>query len=93
MQGFDDREIIFAENGQEIIFEQDRALFGKKNPIKNVYVDEVSGEAVDQFVLRDRQKIVQDGVVIIMLEIDSSTGQPIEDPNIIAEALLFPIKN
>jgi len=89
MQGFDDREIIFAENGQEIIFEQDRALFGKKNPIKNVYVDEVSGEAVDQFVLRDRQKIVQDGVVIIMLEIDSSTGQPIEDPNIIARGFTF----
>ncbi|OGH08474.1 MAG: hypothetical protein A2152_04010 [Candidatus Levybacteria bacterium RBG_16_35_6] len=89
LQGFDDREILFAENGQEIVFDKDKALFGKKFPIKNVYVDEVSGEAVDQFVLRDRKKIVQDGVVIVMIEIDSSTGQPIEDPNIIARGFTF----
>jgi len=89
LQGFEEQEILFAENGQEIIFDQDKALFGRKIPIKNVYVDEVSGEAVDQFVLRDRQKIVQDGVVIVMIEIDSSTGQPIEDPNIIARGFTF----
>jgi ribonuclease J len=89
LQGFEDRQIIFAENGQEILFEGERALFGKKVPIKNVYLDEVSGEAVDQFVLRDRQKIVQDGVVIVMLEIDSSTGQPLEDVNIIVKGFTF----
>ena len=89
LQGFDERQILLAENGQKIVFENEKVLFGQKIPIKNVYVDEVSGEAVDQFVLRDRQKIVADGVVIVMLEIDSGTGQAIEDPNIIARGFTF----
>jgi len=89
LQGFADGQIIFAENGQEIIFDQGKAIFGAKTPIKNVYVDEVSGEELDQFVLRDRKKIAQDGVVIVMLEIDSETGQPIDYPNIIARGMSF----
>lgn len=86
-QGFLDKDILLLENGQEIIFTKEGATMGKKINLKTVYVDQISGEEVDSFVLRDRQKLAQDGVVIVLAEIDSSNGQLTEMPNIIVRGL------
>ena len=57
---------MLLENGQEVIFTKDDAFLGKKVNLKNVYVDQISGEEVESFVLRDRQKIAKDGIVVII---------------------------
>jgi mRNA degradation ribonuclease J1/J2 len=44
----------------------------------------MSGEEVEHFVLRDRQKIAKDGVVVVLAEVDSSTGEIINTPTIVA---------
>ena len=82
--GLQDQNIILSDDGLETIFSKDRWAFGKKIQLKNVYVDEISGNEVEQFVLRDRQKIAEQGVVIVMVEIDAQTGQIVDQPNIIA---------
>ncbi|PIZ97456.1 MAG: hypothetical protein COX78_04540 [Candidatus Levybacteria bacterium CG_4_10_14_0_2_um_filter_35_8] len=84
LHGLQEQNIHLIENGQELVFTSEKATLGRKIPLKTVYVDEVSGEEVEQFVLRDRQKIAQEGVVIVMVEIDTQTGQIVESPNIIA---------
>jgi len=84
MHGLSDQNIILTDDGLETIFTKDRWTFGKKISLKNVYVDEISGEEVEQFVLRDRQKIAEQGVVIVMVEVDTQTGQIVDQPNIIA---------
>ncbi|MCL4387363.1 ribonuclease J [Patescibacteria group bacterium] len=82
--GLQDQNIILGDDGLETIFTKNGWKFGNKVSIKNVYVDEISGEEVEQFVLRDRQKIAEQGVVIVMVEIDSQTGQIVENPNVIS---------
>ncbi len=86
-QGFEDRDILLVEDGQEIIFTKDSSSYGKKVPLKNVYLDQVSGEEVEHFVLIDRQKIAKDGIVIVMAEVDSGTGKMVDLPSIIARGL------
>ena len=86
-QGFDDRDILLLEDGQEIIFTKDQATMGRKISIKNVYVDEISGEELESFVIRDRQKISKEGVIIVVAEIDSQTGQIVDYPTIISRGL------
>lgn len=83
-QGFSDKDIILPENGQEVVFTKESSFFGKKINLKNVYVDQISGEEVESFVLMDRAKIAKEGIVVIIAEIDAQTGQLIENPNIIA---------
>jgi ribonuclease J len=80
--GFEDRNIILPDDGQEILFTKTGMSYGKKIQIQNVYVDQVSGEEVDTFVLRDREKISKEGVVIVLCEIDSY-GTLADRPNII----------
>ena len=49
---------------------------------------DISGEEVESYVLRDRQKLATDGVVAILIEIDASSGQIVGVPNVIAKGLL-----
>ena len=86
--GLSDNNIILVENGQPVIFSRERTSLGKKIPLKNVYVDQISGEEVESYVLRDRQKLATDGVVAILIEIDASSGQIVGVPNVIAKGLL-----
>ena len=74
---------MLPDDGQEVIFSKNDARFGKKIPLQKVYVDQVSGEEVDTFVLRDREKISKEGVVVVLAEVDQY-GALVEKPNIIA---------
>ncbi len=82
-QEFSDKDILLIENGQPVIFTREGTSLGKKIILKNVYVDQISGEEVESFVLRDRQKLATEGVVIVMVELDASNGQLADKPNII----------
>jgi ribonuclease J len=83
--GYQDNAIFLIDNGQEIIFSKNGVKRGRKFQIRNVFVDQVSGEEVESFVLRDREKLAKEGIVIIMAEISNDTGQLVQDPDIIAK--------
>jgi ribonuclease J len=82
--GYKRQDIFLVENGQEVIFTKTSARLGRKVPIKHVYVDEVSGEAVENFVIRDREQLAREGVLLIMAEIKESDGQLASEPEVIA---------
>jgi len=86
-QGFKDDQVFLIEDGQELIFSKDKGFLGKKIELGSVYVDEISEEVVDHFVIRDRQKISKDGVVVVMIEIGAQNGQIVGTPNIIVRGL------
>jgi ribonuclease J len=71
-QGFEPKNILLLDNGQEVLFNQAGARLGKKLNLENVYVDQISGEEVEGFVLRDRQRLATDGVVVVLTEVDAS---------------------
>jgi len=80
--GYTDKDIILADEGQEVLFTKTDAKLGKKITLQNVFVDQISGEEVDTFVLRDREKISKEGVVIVLAEVDTY-GLLVDKPNII----------
>ncbi len=82
--GYTDRTVLLLENGQEYIFTPNDVRLGKKYLVKTIYVDQISGEEVEDFVLLDRQKLSTEGIVVIMAEIDEETGKLFQEPDIIA---------
>jgi ribonuclease J len=82
--GYKRNDIILLENGKEIIFTKQGFHFGRKVNIKHVYVDGVSGEEVENFVIRDRERLAREGIIIVMAEVKSSDGQLAEKPEVIA---------
>jgi ribonuclease J len=81
--GYTTKEIFLVENGQEVLLSQQQARLGKRVSVNNVYVDQVSGEEVEHFVVRDRERLGKEGIVIVMAEINTADGQLIAKPEII----------
>ena len=74
-QGYSESDVFLIENGWELIFENGKVRTGRRISTKSIYVDQISGEEVETVVLRERQKISKEGVVIVVAEIDSETFQ------------------
>jgi len=82
--GYKRNDVYLVENGQEIIFTKEKVRFGQKVEVKNVYVDEVSGEEVENFVVRDRERLAKEGIFLVLAEIKTSDGQLASKPEIIS---------
>lgn len=82
--GYSENDVLLPDDGAEIIFTKDGVSRGQKINIRNVFVDEISGEEVESMVLRDREKLSKEGMVVVMTEIDSNTGELINSPNVVA---------
>jgi ribonuclease J len=76
-------QIFIIENGQEVLFTAQHAKIGKKIGVKNVYVDEVSGEELESYVVRDRERLAQEGVLILLVEINASNSRLASKPEVI----------
>ncbi|HVZ12623.1 MAG TPA: ribonuclease J [Patescibacteria group bacterium] len=81
--GYTDDKVIFADQAKEIIFTQNGFRVGKSVASPNVYVDQISGTAIENYVIMDRQKIAEEGVIIVITEINSLTGQLVSEPDAI----------
>lgn len=91
--GYTDDKIIFADNSREIIFTQNGVRYGKQANLPHVYVDQISGEAIEKYVVMDRQKIAEEGVLIVIAEIDSQTGQLVGKLDAITRGMTFATKD
>lgn len=89
--GYKRQDILLVDDGQEIIFSKDSAQLGRLIPTKNVYVDEVSGEKMESFVLRDRQQLSRGGIVIVLAEV-ASNGQLASSPDVIVRGFNTDVK-
>lgn len=81
--GYTNDKVIFADESKEIIFSQNGFRVAKSVASPNVYVDQISGEAIDNYVIMDRKKISEEGIIIVICEIDSNTGQLVSTPDVI----------
>lgn len=86
-EGFKKEQIFLLDDGKEVIFSKEQAREGRSIPAKSIYVDQTSGEEVEKFVLRDRQKLSEAGIVIVLVEIDSTNGQLLERADVIARGI------
>ncbi len=90
--GYTDDKIILLERVQEVLFSQHGFRLGRKIEAAQVYVDQLTGEEVEKYVIMDRKKISEEGVVIIVIELDSETGQLVSKPEVVTKGLVYPNK-
>ncbi len=94
------RENIFvADNGQVVEFRKNSngEVIGKltKEKVKTDYVmvDGLGVGDVSNIVLRDRRVMAEDGMIVIITTIDSKTGEPIGNPDIISRGFVYMKEN
>lgn len=91
--GYTDDKVIFADDNREIIFTQSGFRVGKTISAKNVYIDQFTGEAVENFVMHDRQKVSEEGLLIVICEITAAEGQLVSKPDILPRGFVIQNKD
>ncbi|EKD84770.1 MAG: Beta-lactamase protein [uncultured bacterium] len=87
--GYDKKQILPAEDGDIIEIRKDDIKLAGKVEVQNVYVDGLGIGDVGHVVLRDRQKMSEEGVVVVVVSMDSHTGRLVSDVDVISRGFVF----
>ncbi len=93
-QGFKEKNIFVPDNGQVIEFTaQGGALTNEKIPTDYVFVDGLGVGDVSHIVLRDRQMMAEDGMVVVIATTSRKTGNLVASPDIISRGFIYMKEN
>ena len=84
------RENIFiANNGREIELNENEGKLTGTVPSGRVMVDGLGVGDVGNIVLRDRQHLSQDGLIVIVMTMDNNTGEIVSGPDVISRGFVY----
>jgi ribonuclease J len=89
-----EENIFIVEDGMVMEFTAESARRAGLVTVGRVYIDGKTAGAnadggVDTVVLRDRMKLAHDGVVIVILGIETATGAVVSGPDIVSRGFVF----
>lgn len=87
--GFVDKQIHCAEDGDILELKDENMRLSGKVDVQNVYVDGLGIGDIGHVVLRDRQKMSEEGVVVVVVSVDQHTGAPVSQVDIISRGFVF----
>ncbi len=89
--GFPKDNVFIADNGQIMEFDRqgNGQLTNKKHLTEYVFVDGLGVGDTNQIVLRDRQELSGDGVVIVVAVVNAKTGKLLNLPDIISRGFIY----
>ncbi len=86
--GVPESRVLLAEDGDIVELTDDGMDFAGEVPAGYLYVDGIVGD-VGQGVLRDRRVLAEEGVVMVVLTVDTKTGDIITGPEIITRGWVY----
>ena len=81
-------QVLLAENGDVIQFDQRGARIAGKAPTGRVLIDVTRVGEVGDEVLRDRRHLAGDGVVVAVVAINRQTGALVGEPELVARGFV-----
>ena len=81
--------IFMLENGVVLEMGEDEVNIGENIPSGKILVDGLGIGDVGSVVLRDRQHLSQDGLIIVVLTLNGSTGDVIAGPDVITRGFIY----
>jgi len=92
--GWKKEDIFIVDNGQVMEFSHGAGrLTEEKLPSSYVFVDGLGVGDVSEVVLRDRQLLAEDGMVVLITTIDKKTGAVVSSPDIISRGFVYMKEN
>lgn len=87
--GFSAQQVLNVENGDILEIKNGAAKLSGSVDTQNVYVDGLGIGDVGHVVLRDRQKMSEEGVVVVVVSMDQRRGKLVSDVDIISRGFVF----
>jgi ribonuclease J len=87
--GIPDERVATVENGHTIEFINGTMNLGERIPGGYVFVDGAGVGDIGPSVVREREALARDGIVLVNLTIDHNTGQLREEPEVITRGFII----
>lgn len=92
--GWSEDDVFVADNGQVIeLYDQQAQMTKEKIPTNYVFVDGLGVGDVSQVVLRDRQALADDGIVVAIVQVEKKTGKVVGVPDIVSRGFVHMKEN
>jgi len=87
--GYQDRNILILDNGRIAEFDKNGGrISNHKVPAEYVFVDGLGVGDISHVVLRDRQMMAEDGMIVVIVTIDTKKGQLVQNPDLISRGFI-----
>lgn len=87
--GYDSDHIKILSSGDILEIDENGAEVTGKVPVGNIMVDGLGVGDVGNIVLRDRQKLAEDGIIIVVMTLESGSGQVLAGPDIVSRGFVY----
>src|SRR5262245_51075840 len=86
--GIPENHILVCEDGDQLVLDDSGISLGRRVPAGYLYVDGIVGD-VGQGVLRDRRVLAEEGVVVVVVTVDVTSGAIITGPEVITRGWVY----
>lgn len=87
--GIDKERIFILQSGDVLEMSEESAEVTGKVPVGDILVDGLGVGDVGNIVLRDRQHLAEDGIMIVVLSLDGATDQLVSGPDIVSRGFVY----
>ena len=87
--GMDKENIFILSSGDVLELTEDTAEIIDKVPVGGILVDGLGVGDVGNVVLRDRQHLAEDGILIVVMALDQYTGMLAAGPDIVSRGFVY----
>lgn len=87
--GIPKENIFMLDSGEVLDMDEEYATIAGKVPVGSILVDGLGVGDVGNVVLRDRQHLGQDGIMIVVLAMDGETSQVVSGPDIQSRGFVY----
>ena len=87
--GYDKEDIKILSSGDVLELDEEKAEVIGRVQVGNIMVDGNGVGDVGNIVIRDRQRMADDGVIIVVMTLDSVTGLVLDGPDIVSRGFVY----
>ncbi len=87
--GIDKDHIFILSSGDVLELDAQHARIGGKVPVGSILVDGLGVGDVGNVVLRDRQHLAEDGIMIVFMTLDRASGELVAGPDIVSRGFVY----
>ena len=87
--GIAKEDVFILESGDVLELGEQEAKVTGKVPVGDILVDGLGVGDVGNIVLRDRQHLAEDGIMIVVLALDQASGYLVSGPDIVSRGFVY----
>ena len=87
--GYSSEDIFILSSGDVLELDENSAGVVGKVPAGAVYVDGLGVGDVGNIVIRDRQHLAEDGILIVVMALESASNQVVSGPDIVSRGFVY----